>query len=215
MLDVPIFNPAVSPEERETLNGVWNCLHTLDGLLGEMAAALDIFDTAENNIQAGNDPGDLDFQDAVRRRARLNWRFQPWMQIAARNFAMTIYEHYRVSQILQGLAAESPWMTKRIHRVKLKEGNKLFDQYFPNYAARRQAVAHFGEHRADPKNHKKHSLASPSSAGSISMSECLSGRAYIYTLNGELVTLEISQVTISKMAAVTNLKFDAFRHLAK
>ncbi len=219
--DPPVFAVTGLPEdEHKPTHDLASLLSQLNELVDRFGYALQLFDTAEAQVQSLRSQSPLKklgehLRAAVDQYVAQQRTYFAWMRIAARDSAMTIYHVKHTLDAVNGQRKNCPTLFSYVNRDIHKKAGKLFEKSFPDLFAVRHAVAHSAEN-SRPEDRKKHRASGPfdgalvAGAAILFISDTLFGRQLTATINGEIVASELSATSLGQLAEVRDLLFAAF-----
>lgn len=204
--DIPQVDPSRIPQDEATemflLN---NALSSMDKYVSQFGDALQLFE------YCGRQMAFLKFGG---RGPLFSWQL-----IAARDAIMSVYHFRHEMTAANNYAKQSKFLGPFVSSERLHEAHSSFDRSFPNYAATRNAVAHTGEMAKNKSAWEENSFNGSYEGGGIRIDNCeevimadnLFGRTFTSTtFKGKIVQLEMSMMTMNKLAEVKNVFFKAF-----
>lgn len=205
----PIFSlPKEEQDAAFVLNGNFSILTSS---VSDFSAALQLFDLSTRKVEILSDPSD------PHRSVYRAWRF-----MAARDGAMTIYHMMKVIDGIKALLRFAPTIRNRVDRIKMRTATRLLDSYFRDFNKIRNVVAHLSELSQTLEAFQKNAFSGSALQYSLNINNIknfmiqnsLSDRKYIITINGEILSYEISGVTLSKIREAVVMFCAAFKDAA-
>lgn len=161
--------------------------------IGRYRAAVSLCDYADTISLSNKRTPDLGFAD-------------DWQQIACRDCALTIYH---IKQILDGILTSvhrCPTLLQLIDNQELKNAKRSFRNQFPNPAAARHTISHWGDFNKSPEEIRKHAFK----LGPLFYFGRLRGRCIQIPYRGELVTVEVSVSIMAKLVEIEQSVYNSF-----
>lgn len=142
-----------------------------------------------------------------------------WAFVAARDGAMTIYHIGKTIELTRAALKRTPALSAMVSTDTLSEAGKKYRQTFPTFEKVRHAVSHSSELFRDKKHHEKNSFSGSYDDGyirvedsaSVVISNGLMGRNYTNTIDGKIVSYEISEATKHVVYDCVNTFMSAFK----
>lgn len=172
-------------------------LARLDYYAKRFEATLGLFDWCQD--QRGTIP-------PKERRGADAARFRRWQSIAGRDGAMTIFHFGKTMEGINAARRQLPEIFATIDRAQQKRAGRLFNQYFPQYIALRQAVAHAGELAVGIESYQANALPGQGWISDIFGEK----QAFTMTFGGRLVSYELNSMTLENLNEVKREYYAAF-----
>lgn len=162
-----------------------------------------------------------EFCKSSRYTDRENSDYLKWSLVAGRDGAMSMYHFW---MILSGTNfRDCPTLRNFIDFCKLKDARKKFKQAFPDIEKVRHAVAHRAEIRQTLKKTTKNSFSGSISMPGIninnvknfSISDSFIDNKFHCTINGKIITYELSINTLNKLTEITCDYYVGFQDVIK
>jgi hypothetical protein len=180
---------ALTTEEQHAAWLVQSNLSAFESHVRAFGAALSLFDFCLSSFRSGPaDAGD-------------------WSFVAARDAAMSIYHAYTVLDGVRQTLAGCPRLNDMTDKRALRSAGQIFHTYFRSFEDMRDAVSHIGEKMKTPKKFAEHAFSGSIDSRAIkadnvkrmTMSNVLDGRRFTNTWEGQVLTCEISQLSLSRL----------------
>ena len=191
--------------ERPAANLLQNSLYNLESYVEDLHSARVLFDFAVRKLPPFSEPSRSSDHEAVR-----HWPF-----IACRDGAITLFNFAKSLDAIRGARRNVPSLPT-FDSNKLKAAWKEFRTHFPSFEAIRHGVAHAAELMKDVPSYNRN-VSSKSSAqdsvffpSGILVQNAIVGRRFSLTIDGELVSYELSEASVFNLARVRTTVFDAF-----
>lgn len=186
------------PEEQEEARIVEDHLGRLVRYAEDFSAALSLFN----------------FCDRFDRSLTGNWSF-----VAARDGAMTIYHIGKTMELTRAALKRAPTLAGLALRDPLSEAGKKYRSSFPTFEKMRHAVSHSSELYQNKEKHTQNAFSGDYDDGFISLegvsravvSNSLLGRKYTNTIDGKIISYEISAATKVVVYECVNTFVSAFK----
>jgi len=141
-----------------------------------------------------------------------------WLMIAARDGAMSIYHFGKVWQAIPALVKKCPVVDALVDPQDLRAVGRAFETGFPHWAAVRKGVAHSGDFAKDRANTDQHGITGeidlPGIKGENLRGTYFSGsllrRNFTASVDGKMVSYEVSGATVAKLADVRDAVWAIF-----
>ncbi|TWA83701.1 hypothetical protein FBZ85_101450 [Azospirillum brasilense] len=143
-----------------------------------------------------------------------------WSVIAAKDAAMTVYHaHYLISEICALLQACSD-LRSIIDQSKLSEATEIFNNSFPKAKQIRNTVAHSAEILRDKQKNgfrgkTGNGWLKKAKGSLVTIVNTLMGRDLHMTRKGELLSLPVTQQSLTQIRLSIEAMFDAFEAAAQ
>jgi hypothetical protein len=196
-------------EERRAIGNCEAALREATEYINQFRADLSLFD----NCTAALD------QDHNLPTQTINL-YEDWVRLAGRDGAMTIYHFASSLSGVNAWANQSPSLRNVMNKSKIKEGFRLLNEYFPDYAKMRHAVAHEADVTKSSKWQKENVASGPYKGPGINIEGdsttyvikgLFQNRTYTATFDGKIRTYELSVETWEKMVSIKRSFYSAFR----
>ncbi len=153
-------------------------------------------------------------------RYEVSGDFIGWATIAARDGAMTIY-HFRETMdgIRQYGVKSCPTLSPFIDTECLRRADRRFQKLFPKFAKIRHSVAHSANRYRNLNYYEKNSFSGTShslgnfgitEAQSVVITNCLMDRTFATTWEGQILSYDITEQTLSNLTAIKSEFYKAF-----
>jgi hypothetical protein len=191
-------------------------LENLESYEHQFRYDLRLFDFAQDNMLATDRRiGELEKTSSF---SRSEWRdltetshmYYVWLKAATHHGIFAIYEFKRTVESLNASLKDIPGSSTPEIRARWGEANALTRRYFGRIASIRNAIGHSAEFRR-PREAEKHAftggyegpgLTIDPSASEILISGAISGRTCTITFRGEILTVDISDETLTRLREV-------------
>jgi hypothetical protein len=205
-----LFVPVGLPEaEQQVIYHLRDNLSSLGRFVESLRSAVALFDVTPRISQQQND-------DAAKTLV------QEWSFIAARDGAMMIYHFGKVWQVIPALVKQSPLVDRHVNPAELKAVGRAFETSFPTWAAVRKGVAHMGDFSKDAGNVAAHATDDPinvpgmsGQAAGLYVSNSIFNQTYTATVDGKVVTYEVTSETVSRLEAIRDMVWNIFDTVAE
>lgn len=198
-----INNHGLTAAEREHSDGLFNSLADLHGYLRDFYAAVTLFRVLIRVLPA-------DEESAVILMLQ--------KMAACREGVMAVY-HFASSMdaTLENLNA-LPEFLARIDKADRRIAEKLFASFFPSIRQLRNAVAHSGELAGTAKDFNSNKLRKKFDDGHMifeqsTVQNYLAGTTYSRTINGVMVSCDITMKSVEKLNRAKQVYWAVFRPL--
>lgn len=186
------------PQEREEVRLVEDHLQRLVRYAEDFSAALSLFN----------------FCQQFDHRLTGNWSF-----VAARDGAMTIYHTGKTMELTRAALKRTPTLEALTSTAPLSQAGKTYRQAFPTFEKVRHAVSHSSELFRDKESVARNAFSGSYDDGLVRIenstnavvSNSLLGRNYTNTIDGKIVSYEVSEATKTKVYECVNTFVSAFR----
>ena len=173
-------------------------LHDLGGYIEDYSAAISLFDFS---LAQYGPP-----------------QSERWALIAGWDGAMTIYHFGTALEGIRSSLTMCPTIRSAMDYDVFRRALSDFRAKFPGYEKTRHAVAHAADKMKTPSKLAKHSYSGPHRAGGFNISnsteltltDSFSGRVFVSTWEGEIVTHELSKATLNNLMTVAQAVWRAF-----
>jgi len=150
-----------------------------------------------------------------------------WLFVAARDGAMTIYHIGKTMELTRAAIKRAPSLAAMVLEEPLSEAGKKYRTSFPTFEKMRHAVSHSSELFRDRDSHAKNSFSGSYNDGYIAIenshrvvvANSLLGRKYTNTIDGKIISYEISEPTklivydcVNTFLSGFKLVYDTFSH---
>lgn len=186
------------PEEQEEVRIVEDHLRRLVSYAEDFSSALSLFN----------------FCQQFDHRLTGNWSF-----VAARDGAMTIYHIGKTIELTRSGLKRAPTLSALTSTDTLIDAGKRYRQAFPTFEKVRHAVSHSSELFRDKENIAKNAFSGSYDDGyvriedstNVVVSNGLMGRNYTNTIDGKIISYEISEATKTTVYDCVNTFISAFK----
>lgn len=135
----------------------------------------------------------------------------PWMLVAARDGAMSIYHFGKSLEAIRAGFGRCPTYRKAVEHTKLKQGSKDFEAAFPGFIKLRHAIAHNAELGETKEKAAANAAKGPfdqfgvniGEGASIGIGNGLSNDTFFCSIDGTMVSYKINA---SSLKALINVK---------
>jgi hypothetical protein len=147
-----------------------------------------------------------------------------WMSVAARDGAMMLYHFGKTILAFDGLLQKIPNLAKFVDKKTLRTAKEEFENYFSDFNAVRQGVAHLADHSITPERLKKHGTIESSkfitfiAAGNpvpFHIEGYLSDRKWVCTVEGKTVWYELTSASLAELLKIEQIVLSCFNELEK
>src|SRR5262245_16361829 len=135
---------------------------------------------------------------------------EKWVQIAARDGAITIFNFGKSYEAVRASLKTCPALIPFVDETKLEAAGKKLRERFPRFEAVRHTVAHAAEFHRNENQMKAHAYAAGPT--SLFISGMLDGRTFSGTYENEIFSYEVSKETLVALIEVVRLTYTAFPH---
>ena len=204
---ISINGGGAPPEEAGAIRQLQENVWSMAAFIKKFRAAVLLFDHCEHRrSKLGSD------EEAAR-------LLKDWQMIAARDGAMSIYHFGKMWTVMPTLVRQAPTLWARMNQTAFNQVGGSFEQGFPQWALVRKGIAHMGDFRKAANRVAEHVTADDillpdvtvRSSAETYVSDCLSGRTYVSTVEGKVVRYDISNETLGSLCGVYDLIVEAFR----
>jgi hypothetical protein len=194
----PIINVSAFPSnERECAAALYRLFAALSHYTHSFEYALRLFEYSESELSKMLSPiPQMKDQEA-------RFMFAGWMHIAARDATMSLYHFAKTIEEIRDSFRYLPTLRLLVRHDIIRISVKLFDAQFPNYLKMRHSVAHSAEF-ASIKARKQNATRT------VSMRENLLGRQFTSSINGRLISTDITALTLTRLVNIETRFFSAF-----
>jgi len=138
---------------------------------------------------------------------RAQVRSSDWDMVACRDATMTVYHLGKTMELTRSSLKRVPEIQDLVVLDKIKEAGKNYKRYFPTFEKARHAVAHAAELFQSPEKMRENAASGEMIFGdgpfvsaiicsdSVSISNGLFGSRYVNTIDGKVVSLEMTRQT--------------------
>lgn len=208
-MDYPSINWIAFPaDEQEAARLLSTALVMLGFQVDKFEHALmlaDYCDQQRAGPEAELDHSAPDFFGRMRAQMDETMRWANWIQVAARDAAISLYNFAEVKQSITGLIGQCKTIEPHINRQELGRGHALFERGFPTYAHIRFSVAHAGKPFASPEKLQKHAVP-----GMPMIIGTLMNRTLQSTVNGKHASFDLTQESVNILRDVTTAIYRGF-----
>jgi hypothetical protein len=201
---IPQIDLSAAPKEES--DDLWLLNHALNEIQQQtenFLAAVHLFDYCHMQISVL--PG------------RTSDAFSSWLFVAARDAVMSVWHFRQQIAAANTLANRSAYVEPSLDKSSLKESHSKFDQYFPDFAAIRHAVAHAGELARNKDIYEQNAFSGTytgpairAEGSGLMIQGNLQNRIYTCTFQGKVVHCDISGTSIVRLREVASLFYRAF-----
>jgi hypothetical protein len=217
-----ILADAFPEEERAKVRHIGYSLAWLSGRHNQFAAALSLFEFAEQRQEA------MAGEEAAQRQHPRygDWwaealRLANWQFVAARDGAMSIYHFARTMQGIRASLNGCPTFKGKVDHEKLRSVSKSFRQTFPSFEGIRHGIAHSAElvESIDRFERNAFTGAAPEwmfqqAYERLMLTGALYGHNFTLTWEGRLLSYEIHVRTLENLRRLVAEFFSGFASVA-
>ena len=199
----PCLNIRVVPEtEREAFLALVVSVNGLASYIRMFRSAVELFEYAE----VLQEPG-------ISKHQCGNWQL-----VAARDGAMSMFHFQRILE-QSGISLKNcPTVRALLDHEKLRSARRRFNAVFPDVARVRHAVAHSAEMGETAANFQRNSFSGSADlqavlieeAKHIRINNCLMGRRFTTTHDGEIIEYELGYTTLGMLCSIATEFYDGF-----
>ncbi len=194
----PITRLSAFPEnERRHAIAFNGLLHALHHYAVCFQYALQLFEYSEAKLSELLSPRPkMEDQEA-------RFMFAGWMHIAARDATMSLYHFAKTIEEIRECFRHLPTFRPIVKHDVIRLSVKLFSARFPNYLKMRHSIAHSAKSASLEERMRN-------AVGGISLRENLMGRKFTSTVEGRLLSTEISRTTLARLVDLETRFYSAF-----
>lgn len=212
--DLPRLVISSFPEEERALaRSIWQGLCSLGTYVDSFGEALSLFQFTQQQMAARHSMQPMSPEAATQLRLLAGWSF-----VAARDGAMSIYHFLCAMEGIKACVHRGPTIKPYFNGKTSREATKLFSARFPRCEEMRHAIAHAAELVESPEKFEENSFSGSYDDGAvritnsknIMISNHLNGDVYSTTINGQIISYAINDVTRTSLIEVRSKLYSAF-----
>ena len=225
----------LAEEDAETAWHIRNQLGELTLYVDRFSAALALIErsrsevsdlkaarTAEKNRLRGT-PEYMRVHDAQKEFMDLIHRLHTWIQMAARDAVMTIWDFTRTVVEIRYNLDSCPSLNALVPRPQLEKALGEMGKAFPNRKYTRHAAAHPADMGKTRKERNRHATSEKieldgflSSGGNVSLSSVITGDGVVsWTYEGRLIQAHINEGGLANLIRIREMVFECFSNAEK
>jgi hypothetical protein len=201
---------AIPQSERRHIQNLQMLIHRLAGHAHDFVAAIELH----------NESIAYAIRTAITRGSRESWGGN-WMNIAARDGAITIYNFGQTIEAIRSNMRDCPTIMPLIDSRALRTASTLMRKAFPGYEQIRHSVGHAAEFSQSADLMKKHSVAGPyeimpgppigQASTRVNIRNSLRGKTFTMTHGGKLYSYNLDRDSLEKLNRIKDVVYSAFR----
>jgi hypothetical protein len=214
--------------EHDMARHIQGQLSDLESYIQKFKAAIDLFDYCDLKLneydvehrkrKAENHTAGREWRKATR---HLWENYLNWKHLATRDGAMTIFHFAKTLIAAKAIFGKAPTLKSKINLDASKKSGRLFNTYFPDFETIRHTIAHTAELKESLEKRDNSAINSGFQQGGLTIAEgtntlvsgVIGGRTFSSSIDGKMVSYDLSNETLAKLKEVQDQFLIAFENL--